>query len=140
MKKIANELLIAQKSYDIDKLLSIYHPECLIEYPGMGIKHRGHSSVRAGMALFKSIFRDYEKENKECAQEGNTFVSWGNVKMTLAGNFNGHIPNGKRVSLMNFTVLKFADNLIIYEGHYLDHAGLCLQSGMPLEALVQIKN
>jgi hypothetical protein len=60
--------------------------------------------------------------------------------MTIAGNFNGHIPNGKRISVMNFTVLKFSDNLIIYEGHYLDRAGLSLQSGIPLEALMPIKN
>lgn len=140
MLKIAEDLMKAQSAYDIDKLLTIYHSECLIEYPGLGIKHRGHSSVRPGMALSKSIFRNYEIDTVQYAYEGNTLVVWGNVRMTLAGNFNGHVPNGKQAHLIRFTILKFSANTIIYEAHYLDQAALCVQSGIPVEALMQMKH
>jgi hypothetical protein len=139
MIKLSNDLHLAKKKHDIDTLLSLYHPDCLIEYPTMGMKNRGRLSVRPAMALYTSIFADYTREEVDYAVNDDTLISWGTTTLTLTGNFNGFLPNGRRAMLKSFLLLKFADNMIIHECHFWDQASLCQQSGISADIVTLSK-
>jgi predicted ester cyclase len=135
MLKKVSALMAAKKVHDIEALLGLYHPDCVLEQPSLGVRSQGHEAIRPGLVAFARFFPDYERDFEGMAFDGPTLVSWGTARATLTGEFNGHKANGQRASMMTFVIFRFEGEKIIYEGHHWDLATLCRQSGIPAEAV-----
>ena len=135
MLQRVDALMAAKKAHDVEALLALYHPDCVLEQPSLGVRSQGHGAIRPGLVAFAKFFPDYERDFEGMAFDGPTLVSWGTARLTLTGEFNGHVANGSRASVMTFVVFRFEDERIIYEGHHWDLASICHQCGVPVEAV-----
>lgn len=135
MIEIMSQLMAAKRDHDIDRLLALYTPDCVLEQPSLGVRSEGHASIRPGLELFARHFPDYTRAFEGAAVDGDQLISWGMAQMTLSGEFKGHQPNGQRVSVMTFVLFGFDGTRIAYEGHHWDLASICRQSGLPVQAL-----
>lgn len=135
MLELVARLMAAKKAHDVQALLDIYHPNCVLEQPSLGIRNQGRAAIRPSLEAFARFFPDYERDFEGNAFDGETLVSWGTARATLTGQFNGHNSNGERAEVMTFVVYRFEGGQIVYEGHHWDLASLCHQCGVPVEAV-----
>lgn len=136
MVGVMTRLMAAKRAHDIDALLALYSPDCVLEQPSLGVRSVGHAALRPGLERFARSFPDYERSFDGAASDGNQLVSWGTARMTLTGIFGGAVPNGNRAAVMTFVVFRFGDDgLIAFEGHHWDLASLCRQSGIAVERM-----
>lgn len=131
------KLMVAKKAHDIETLVSLYHPNCILEQSTLGVRAEGLASLGKIFQLFATHFPDYERDFDGVAFAENGLVSWGNAHVTLTGTFGGMRGNGKRTTVMTFVIYKFLDEKIVYEGHYWDLASLCRQSGIDANLVYQ---
>nr|WP_290814475.1 hypothetical protein [Aquidulcibacter sp.] len=65
--------MAAKMSHDIEGLLSIYTPDCLVEQPSLGVRSIGYNALRPGLELFARHFPDYQRRFEGGgAEDGNT--------------------------------------------------------------------
>ena len=134
MMAIVEALMIAKQRHDIEGLLALYTPDCVIEQPSLGVHSVGHAAIRPGLEQFARHFPDYRRGFDGAGMDGDTLCSWGPARFTLAGPINGHVPNGREVTVMTFVLFRFSDHRICHEGHHWDLASVCRQSGLSLNA------
>ncbi len=134
MMAIVQRLMDAKRRHDIDGLLALYTPDCVIEQPSLGVRSVGHAAIRPGLEQFARHFPHYRRVFEGAGMDGNTLCSWGTARFTLAGPLNGYMPNDRAVSVMTFVLFRCSGNRISHEGHHWDLASVCRQSGVPLEA------
>lgn len=134
MMAIVQRLMNAKRRHDIDGLLALYTPDCVIEQPSLGVRSVGHAAIRPGLEQFARHFPDYHRDFEGAGMDDDTLCSWGTARFTLAGPLNGHVPNGRVASVMTFVLFRFSGDQISREGHHWDLASVCRQSGVPLEA------
>lgn len=137
---IVTALMQAKQSHDIDALLALYHPDCILEQPSLGIRSCGHEQIRPGLEAFARHFPDYERSFEGFAEDNETLVCWGHASMTLTGEIGGVKPNGARSKVMTFVTFKFDKGRIIHEGHYWDLATIARTSGVPAELFTRSKS
>ncbi|MDP3749619.1 MAG: ester cyclase [Phenylobacterium sp.] len=135
MIEVMTQLMAAKRDHDIDRLIALYTPDCILEQPSLGVRSEGHANIRPGLELFAHHFPDYTRAFEGAAVDGDRLISWGTAQMTLTGDFKGHRPNGRRASVMTFVLFRFDGGRIAHEGHHWDLASICRQSGLPVEAL-----
>jgi len=135
MAKLVAELKVAKTNKDIPALLNLYHPDCVLEQPGLGSYSQGHAEIGPALIKFVTHFPDYQREEAGAAKSEDTYISWGMAKVTLTGEFSGHTANGQQTSVMTFILFRFKNNKIIYEGHHWDLSIICQDSGVPVEAV-----
>jgi len=129
------ELMVAKQAHDVDTLLSLYHPEIVLEQASLGFTSQGYDALRTGLELWAQVFPDYERDFEGATIEGNLLVSWGTARVTLTGEFGGYKTNGNRAEVMTLVIFRFLEGLIVYEGHHWDIATVCHASGIPVEAV-----
>ena len=83
------ELMVAKQAHDVDTLLSLYHPEIVLEQASLGFTSQGYDALRTGLELWAQVFPDYERDFEGATIEGNLLVSWGTARVTLTGEFGG---------------------------------------------------
>lgn len=135
MQAVTAKLKRAKMSKDLAALLSLYHPECQIEMPSVGSSSKGHAQIAVALGKFAATFTDYDRELNGSALQGDTFISWGDARVTLRGNFGSYQANGKGATVMTFVLFRFENEQIIYEGHYWDVSTICRAAGVPVEAV-----
>ena len=135
MQAVTTKLRRAKMSKDVAALLSLYHPECQIDMPSIGASSKGHAQIAVALARFSATFSDYDREVTGSASHGDTFISWGNAKVNLRGNFGGFKANGIGATVMTFVLFRFENEQIIYEGHHWDMGTICRAAGVPFEAV-----
>lgn len=139
MMTIVGRLMAAKQRHDIDALLDLYTPDCVVEQPSLGVRSTGHAAIRPGLQQFARYFPDYRRSFDGAGVDGDTLCSWGEARFTLAGPIDGHMPNGAKASVMTFVLFRFSGMRISYEGHHWDLASVCRQSGVPLEAFGRLR-
>ncbi len=135
MQAVTAKLKRAKMSKDLAALLSLYHPKCQIEMPSLGTSCKGHAQIAVALGKFAATFTDYDRELNGSALQGDTFISWGNARVTLRGSFGSYEANGKGATVMTFVLFRFENEQIIYEGHYWDVSTICRAAGVPVEAV-----
>ena len=61
MIDVMTRLMVAKKAHDIDTLLSLYTPDCVLEQPSLGVRSVGRDDLRPGLEAFARHFPDYER-------------------------------------------------------------------------------
>ncbi len=135
MQAVTAKLKRAKMSKDLPALMSLYHPEYQIEMPSLGTSSKGHAQIAVALGKFAATFSDYDRELSGNALHGDTFISWGDARVTLRGNFASYEANGQSATVMTFVLFRFENEQIIYEGHYWDLGAICRAAGVPVEAV-----
>jgi predicted ester cyclase len=85
-------------------------------------------------AFFRS-FPDYHVVLEGHANNDETLICWGTVRMTMTGERYGVTPNGRRAELPVVIEFNFKDGLIARERFFFDLSALCAQSGVSTDAV-----
>lgn len=135
MLELAKALAAAKSRQDVSAGLEFLHPDMVLENPAFGMKARGLGENERALTRFFAMFPDYSVALEGHAINEDTLVCWGTVRMTLAGNRFGTIPNGRRAELPVFIQFNFKDDLIARELFFFDLSELCAQSGISTDAV-----
>jgi predicted ester cyclase len=107
----------------------------LLESPAFGTMARGLAENEKALTRFFTSFPDYSVVLQGHANNDDTLICWGTVRMTMTGNRFGVIPNGRRTELPVFIQFAFKDDLIAGERFFFDLSALCAQSGVSTDAV-----
>ncbi|WP_314944987.1 ester cyclase [Bradyrhizobium cosmicum] len=130
MFNLAQQLAVAKSRQDVAAALALLDKDMLLEGPAFGTRARGLAENEAALTRFFKSFPDYEVTLSGHANDSETLVCWGEVRMTLTGDRFGVTPNGKRAELPVFIRFTFRNNLIASEYFFFDLSALCEQSGV----------
>jgi SnoaL-like polyketide cyclase len=133
--QIVAALGVAKRSKNLAALIELYHPDCILEQPGLGSRSVGHGEIATALVRFLRYFPDYVRTEEGAADAGDIYLSWGPANVTLTGTFDGYPASGASASLMTFIRFKFQDEKIIYEGHHWDTSIICESAKVPLQAI-----
>jgi ketosteroid isomerase-like protein len=136
MAQLATELRDAKAQRDIARILSLYHPDAVVEAPGLGSICKGHDEIGHGLSTFGTVFPDYSREIEGAAKCADSYITWGTARVTLTGEFGGHAANGRISQVMTFVILRFLADRIVYEGHHWDVSIICRTSGLPADLML----
>lgn len=130
MFELAQTLATAKSRQDVSSAMKVLHRDMVLETPAFGTTARGTEENEAALTRFFKHFPDYEVSLEGYASDGDVLICWGQVRMTLTGNWLGVVPNGKRAELPVFILFSFQDDLIASERFFFDLSELCAQSGV----------
>ncbi len=130
MFELAEGLAVAKSRHDIAAALTFLDKDMVLESPAFGTLARGHAENEAALARFFKSFPDYNVVLHGHADNGETLICWGTVRMTMTGDRLGATPNGRRAEVPVFIQFTFRNNLIASERFFFDLSALCAQSGV----------
>jgi predicted ester cyclase len=130
MFELAQQLAVAKSRQDVAAALTFLDKDMLLEGPAFGTCARGLAENEVALARFFKSFPDYNVVLSGHANDGETLVCWGQVRMTMTGDRFGVTPNGKRAELPVFIRFTFRNDLIASEYFFFDLSALCAQSGV----------
>ncbi|SEG70037.1 SnoaL-like polyketide cyclase [Thermomonospora echinospora] len=130
MFELAQALAEAKSRQDVPAAMRLLHREMELEVPAFGTTVRGPAENEAALTWFFKAFPDYEVALDGHADNGETLVCWGTVRMTMHAAGLGLAPNGRRAELPVFIQFGFRDGLIAAERFLFDLSSLCAQSGV----------
>jgi len=135
MYELAQQLAIAKSRQDVPAALKLLHEDMLLETPAFGTSARGLVANELVLKRFFLSFPDYEVVLKNHANNKNTLICWGTVRMTMTGERFGVIPSGQRCEIPVFIKFTFKDDLIASEQFFFDLSALCAQSGVSTDTV-----
>ena len=130
MFELAQQLALAKSRQDVAAALTLLDQDMLLEGPAFGTHARGLAENEAALARFFRSFPDYNVVLSGHADDGETLVCWGQVRMTMTGDRFGVTPNGARAELPVFIRFTFRNDRIASEYFFFDLSALCAQSGV----------
>jgi len=130
MIELARQLAVAKSRQDVASALTFLDKDMLLEGPAFGTRARGLAENETALARFFKSFPDYNVILSGHANDGETLICWGQVRMTMTGDRFGVTPNGKRAELPVFIRFTFRNDLIGSEYFFFDLSALCAQSGV----------
>jgi predicted ester cyclase len=130
MFELAQGLAVAKSRQDVAAALTFLDRDMVLEGPAFGTRAKGLVENEAALARFFKSFPDYNVVLSGHANDGETLVCWGRVRMTMTGDRFGVTPNGERAELPVFIRFTFSNDLIASEYFFFDLSALCAQSGV----------
>lgn len=135
MFELAAALGEAKNRQNVEDALKFMHEDIVLYSPAWGVVARGKTENAEVLHHFFHDFPDYNVSFSGHVSDGENFVGWGTVRMTMANNAYGIESNGKRVEIPVFIRMTFKDNLIASEYFMCDLAEICAQSGVSIDAV-----
>lgn len=138
MFELATGLGEAKNRQNIEDALVFMHPDITLRSKAWGTVARGKEDNAAVLRHFFSSYPDYNVVFEGHVADGDNFVGWGSVRMTMAvgardaGNL---VPNGKRIEIPVHIRMTFKDDLIFTEHFACDLAQIAEQSGLSIDAV-----
>lgn len=130
MFELAQGLAVAKSRQDVAAALAFLDRDMVLESPAFGTRAKGHAENEAALTRFFRSFPDYDVVLHGHADNGETLICWGTVRMTMTGDRFGVTPNGCRAEMPVFIQFTFRNNLIASERFFFDLSALCAQSGV----------
>jgi predicted ester cyclase len=135
MFELAAALGEAKNRQNVEDALKFMHEDIVLYSPAWGVVARGKAENAEVLHHFFHDFPDYNVSFDGYVGDGENFVGWGTVRMTMADHAYDVVPNGKRVEIPVFIRMTFKDNLIASEYFMCDLAEICAQSGVSVDAV-----
>ena len=137
MFELAIALGEAKNRQNVEDALEFMHEDIVLYSPAWGVVARGKAENAEVLRHFFHDFPDYNVSFDGHVGDGENFVGWGTVRMTMANHAYGVAPNGQRVEIPVFIRMTFKDDLIASEYFMCDLAEICAQSGVSIDAVRQ---
>jgi predicted ester cyclase len=135
MFELAQKLAGAKSRQDVPAAVKLLHEDMLLETPAFGTSVRGLADNELVLRRFFVSFPDYEVVLENHANNDDTLICWGTVRMTMTGDRFGVTPSGQRSELPVFIKFTFKDDLIASERFFFDLSALCAQSGVSTDTV-----
>lgn len=105
---------------DVERLISLYVPDCVFEDKAFGIVHHGHAGLREVFAFSFSMMPDFRVRYGRSAIGTET----GAVEWTFTGSFHGEhggrVHDGTPVRIEGISFMTFRDGKIVTNTDYWD--------------------
>ena len=137
MFELATALGEAKNRQNVVDALKFMHEDIVLYSPAWGVVARGKAENTEVLHHFFHDFPDYNVSFDSYVGDGENFVGWGTVRMTMANHAYDVAPNGQRVEIPVFIRMTFKDDLIASEYFMCDLAEICAQSGVSIDAVRQ---
>jgi predicted ester cyclase len=137
MFALAQGLGAAKSRQDVQAALTFLAPDMLLENPAFGTTVRGLPENERALTRWFKMFPDYQVALEGHANNTDTLICWGTVRMTMMGERFGIVPNGRRVQLPVYIQFTFKDDRIASERFFFDLSELCAQSGVSTDVVRQ---
>jgi len=131
MLSLVASLAKAKSKQNITETLAVYHPEAVMEAPGLGGLARGHSEIDQQLRVFFRLLPDYRVELETHAFKSEIMLATGRVIASLNVREKG-CPS---VSIPVFFEFHFSEGKISKEVFHLDAGVLSRKSGLKVEDL-----
>ena len=138
MFELAYELGVAKNRQDVAAALTFMHDDIELTSPTWGAIARGKEENAALLAHFFANYPDYKVSFEGHVANGECFVGWGTVRMTMAADASdakGMSPNGRRIAIPVTIRMTFKDDLIATEHFMGDLAQIAAQSGISIDGM-----
>ena len=135
MFELAQALAEAKSRQDLTAAMKFLHQDMVLETPAFGTVARGRAENEKVLSIFFGSFPDYHVVLDGHANNDETLICWGTVRMTMTGERYGVTPKGRRAELPVFIEFNFKDGLIARERFFFDLSALCAQSGVSTDAV-----
>lgn len=138
MLELATGLGEAKNRQSVEDALAFLHPEMTLYSTAWGTVACGKDANAAVLRHFFKSYPDYNVSFEGHVTDGETFVGWGTVRMTMARGARDAgelIPNGRRTELPVHIRMTFRDDLIFTEHFACDLAQIAAQSGLSIDAV-----
>lgn len=138
MYALAAGLGEAKNRQNVEDALRFMHDDIVLFSPAWGVVARGKAENCEVLTHFFHNYPDYHVTFEGYVGDGDTFVGWGTVHMTMAAHAsdaNGLTPNGKRVEIPVSIRMTFREGLIATEHFLCDLAQIAVQSGVSVDAV-----
>ncbi len=138
MYELAYELGVAKNRQDVAAALAFMHDDIELSSPAWGAIARGKEENAALLTHFFANYPDYEVTFEGHVADGERFVGWGTVRMTMAvdaSDAKGMTPNGRRIAIPVTIRMTFRDDLIATEHFMCDLAQIAAQSGISIDGV-----
>ena len=116
MKACVQALALAKSRQDIPAALNIYHQDATLVTIGLNAQARGRTAIENQLALFFTLFPDYQIDITQIACNENWLLATGIVQLTPFISGQTHNTIRQPVALG----FQFKDSLIYHEDFYLD--------------------
>jgi len=131
MRSLVAGLAKAKSKQNIAEALEVYHPEAVMEAPGLGGLAKGHSEIDQQLRVFFRLLPDYRVELETHAFKGEIMLATGRVIACLSV-LEKDCPS---VSIPVFFEFHFSQEKISKEVFHLDAGVLSRKSGVKIEDL-----
>ena len=131
MLSLVASLAKAKSEQNIAEALEVYHPEAVMEAPGLGGLAKGHNEINQQLRVFFRLLPDYRVELQTHAFNGEIMLATGKVIASL----NVLEKEGPSIVVPAFFEFHFLDQKISREVFHLDAGILSRKSGVKIEDL-----
>jgi steroid delta-isomerase-like uncharacterized protein len=115
----------AKSRQDAAAALALCHPSFSIETIPFGTASRDRDETAAQLALFFSVFPDYQADTEGLAFGDGCVTWWGTIRVTFQGPLLGVPPTGRTATIPGFSVFEFRDEQLSKERFFFDLVSLC---------------
>jgi steroid delta-isomerase-like uncharacterized protein len=136
LNKTTQEFMAAFNSHDVDKILSLYTDDCIVEDVAKG-------KVYHGMQEFKKYNNDYFAAFPDARLEFKIDIrlgDWAAYEWVMTGTHRGILPasknmpemspTNKKFSIRGATISQIRNDKVIRETNYYDMASFMMQLGL----------
>jgi steroid delta-isomerase-like uncharacterized protein len=131
MCKFANEYNNAWNEHDVDKVVSYFADDGVLDDVGSGELTRGVDKVREAVAAWLTAFPDMhsEMEGACVASDGVVAYEW-RLRATNQGPFDGHDATDRKMEIRGTAILEVdSENRVTRHSDYVDSATILKQLG-----------
>src|ERR1700730_14645511 len=100
MFELAQALAVTKSRQDVPAALKLLHKDMVLESPAFGTNARGLAENEKALTRFFTSFPDYKIVLDGHADNGDTLICWGTVRMTMTGDRFGVAPIGARAEVL----------------------------------------
>lgn len=136
LTKLSQDYLAAFNAHDLEKFLTFYTDDCIVEDAGLGIIFRGLQELRKSYLDFFKAFPDIKMEFKNDFQSGDWAATEWTMNGTQKGNMApvGNLPavpaTNKKINFKGATISHRRGSKISRETDYFNGATMMQQLGL----------
>jgi len=136
MKRLYLEHRALEEARDLDGVVDTFDDDCFLENVALGTRAVGRDGVRRGYESLFGAFPDLSPESVGEAYGDDVFVTWGVVRGTMEGRWQGLAPTGRSFTCAFFNVVPFHNEKMQGESILFDLPALCAGAGLRVEDVV----
>ena len=136
MKQLYLEHRALEEARDLDAVVDTFDTDCFLENVALGTRAEGRNGVRQGYESLFRAFPDLSPESEGEAYGDDVFVTWGVVRGTMLGSWQGVAPTGRSFECAFVNIVPFRNGKMQGERILFDLPALCTGAGVRVEDLI----
>jgi predicted ester cyclase len=136
MKKLYLEHRALEEARDLDAVVDTFDEDCFLENVALGTRAEGRHGVRQGYESLFRAFPDLSPESHGEACGDDVFVTWGVVRGTMLGSWQGVDPTGQSFECAFVNIVPVRNGKMQGERIFFDLPALCRGAGVRVDDVI----